>query len=256
MGQEELHHQPQRPSSLDSSHSRKHESSDESNHAANHDKDLENSETVAPVRSKKADDPFLAKWEENDPNDPYNWPLSKKIWLTAQLGILAFIASLASAITSPAQQAIRAYTGVGETVAVLPISLYVLGFVFGPCVWGPASEIWGRKWTLSIAMFGLGAFSIGVATSQNFASIAITRFFSGVFGSGPVANVSAALGDVFRPKARGIAVSFYAVIVVGGPLLGPRKSRQNGIIGALLTGCTVIGTAMVINPHMGWRWVG
>jgi hypothetical protein len=198
-------------------------------------------------------DSFLARFEPHDPQDPYNWPLSKKIWLTAQLGILAFVASLASAITAPAQSAIEGYTHVGSTTVVLTISLYILGFVFGPSLWGPASEVWGRKWSLIPAMVGLGLFSIGTGASKNFASIAVCRFFSGFFGSGPVSNVSAALGDVYRPKARGIAVSFYAVIVVGGPLLGPGTLPHSNSERNLTQ--LVIGSAIVVNKHMGWRWV-
>lgn len=52
------------------------------------------------------------------------------------------------------------------------------------------------------AVFCLGLFSIGTATSQNAQSVFITRFFAGLFGSAPVSNVSAALGDMWNPKAR------------------------------------------------------
>jgi MFS family permease len=76
------------------------------------------------------------------------------------------------------------------------------------------------------AMFVLGIFSIATAVSKNAQSVFITRFFSGVFGSAPVANVSAALGDIWSPKARGTAVVFYAVAVVGGPTLGKWLSRS------------------------------
>lgn len=86
-------------------------------------------------------------------------------------------------------------------------------------------------------MFFLGVFSIATAVSKNAQSVFITRFFAGIFGSAPVANVSAALGDIWNPKARGTAVVFYAVAVVGGPTLGP-----------------VIGSALLVNPHLGWRW--
>ena len=75
-------------------------------------------------------------------------------------------------------------------------------------------------------MFCLGLFSIGTATSTSAASILITRFFGGVFGSAPVSNVAAALGDIWAPKARGTAVTFYAVAVVGGPTLGPGMSSR------------------------------
>ena len=87
------------------------------------------------------------------------------------------------------------------------------------------------------AMVGLGLFSLGTATSKSAAAVFITRFFGGVFGSAPVSNVAAALGDLWEAKARGTAVTFYAVAVVGGPTLGP-----------------VIGSALVVNPHLGWRW--
>jgi MFS family permease len=112
-----------------------------------------------------------------------------------------------------------------------------LGFSCGPILWAPISEIWGRRISMLPPMFCLGLLSIGTATSKNAQSIFITRFFGGVFGSAPVANVSAALGDMWSPKARGTAVVFYAVAVVGGPTLGP-----------------VIGSALLVNPHLGWRW--
>lgn len=61
------------------------------------------------------------------------------------------------------------------------------------------------------AVFVLGLFSIATAVGKNAETIFITRFFAGVFGSAPVSNVSAALGDLYEPKARGTAVTFYAI---------------------------------------------
>ena len=83
----------------------------------------------------------------------------------------------------------------------------------------------------------LALFSLGTGLSNNAASLFITRFFSGVFGSAPVSNVSAALGDIFSRESRGLPMSLYAVAVVGGPTLSP-----------------VIGAAVTVNPSLGWRW--
>lgn len=180
---------------------------------------------------------ILVDWTESDPDNPRNWSNGYKSWLTFQLGMLALAASLGSSIIAPAEDAISIYTGVSREVTVLCISFYILGFAFGPLLWAPISEVWGRKWSMLPAVFCLGLFSIGTATSKNAASIFITRFFSGLFGSAPVSNVSAALGDIWSPKARGTAVTFYAVAVVGGPTLGP-----------------TIGAALTVNPSLGWRW--
>ena len=117
------------------------------------------------------------------------------------------------------------------------VELYSIGFAFGPLLWAPISEIWGRRWSLLPAVFCLGLFSIGTATSKNATAVFLTRFFAGVFGSAPVSNVAAALGDIWDPQARGTAITFYAVAVVGGPTLGP-----------------IIGSALVVNPNLGWRW--
>jgi hypothetical protein len=183
----------------------------------------------------KHSDRINVHWEPNDPSNPYNFPNGKKWFITAQLGLLAFMASLASSITAPANTAIASYLGINHSASVLTISLFVLGFVFGPCVWGPFSEIWGRRLSMLPATFAMGVFGIGFAVSDTAASVFVTRFFMGFFGSAPVSNVSAALGDLWVPRERGKAVVFYAVCVVGGPTLGP-----------------TVGAALTVNNNLGW----
>ena len=192
-----------------------------STHSSHHDE--ENPSQLSSDKDKETDDKsaYLVDWEPNDQANPRNWSTSYKSWITVQLGMLALAASLGSSIISPAEDVIMAYTHISSEVTVLPVSFYILGFAFGPLLWAPVSEVWGRKWSMEPAMFCLGLFSIGTATSTSATSIFITRFFGGVFGSAPVSNVSAALGDIWAPRARGMAVTFYALCVVGGPTLGP-----------------------------------
>ena len=182
-------------------------------------------------------DAYLVDWKPNDPANPKNWSNLYRAWITFQLGMLALAGSMASSIISPAAEEIAAYAGVSSEIKVLTVSLYILGFAVGPLCWAPISEAWGRKWSMLPPVFCLALFSIGTATSSSFAGIALTRFFGGLFGSAPISNVGAALGDMYYPKARGTAVTFYAVAVVGGPTIGP-----------------VIGSALVVNPHLGRRW--
>ncbi|KAI4122397.1 MAG: hypothetical protein LQ338_005844 [Usnochroma carphineum] len=195
--------------------------------------DEQNSHSVPSKNEKEA---YRVDWEPNDQDNPKNWKTAYKGWLTLQLGMLALAASLGSSIISPAENAIAKYTHISPEVATLSLSLYVLGFAFGPLLWAPISEVWGRRWSLLPPMFCLGVFSIGTATSKTPAAVFITRFLGGVFGSAPVSNVAAALGDIWAPKTRGTAVTFYAVCVTGGPTLGP-----------------VIGSSLTVS-YLGWRW--
>jgi MFS family permease len=193
--------------------------------------------STVPVKEKSTDDPYLVQWNENDPENPYNWSTAKRSWMTFQLGMLAMVGSLASSITAPAMAVIGEDLGMSSEVTVLTVSLYVLGFIFGPCIWAPVSEIWGRRWSILPPLVGLTLFSIGSAASKSAASLLITRFLGGFFGSSPVSNVTAGLGDIWQPKTRGTAMGLYAVCVIGGLTLGP-----------------VIGSAITVTKSMGWRW--
>lgn len=201
--------------------------------------DLEKNASQKPssAQSKESPDPFLVTWDDNDKANPRNWSSTYKAFITFLLGMLAFTGSLGSSIILPAEQAIAEEFNVSREVTVLCISLYVLGFALGPCLWAPLSEVHGRKVSILPAVFIFGLFSIGTATSQSAASVFITRFFSGVFASAPISNVAAALGDMYEPAQRGTAVTFYAVAVVGGPTVAP-----------------VIGAACTVSPSLGWRW--
>ncbi|OQE41020.1 hypothetical protein PENCOP_c005G04696 [Penicillium coprophilum] len=183
------------------------------------------------------DPTYLVKWDEDDILNPQNWTPRYKWWVTFQLGMLALAGSLGSSITTPADDTIAEYTGVSSEVGVLDVSLYILGFVFGPIIWAPLSEICGRRISMLPALFCLALFSIGTGVSTSAASVFVTRFFAGFFGSAPISNVTAALGDIWSKETRGTAISLYSVAVNGGPALGP-----------------VIGAAIMLNPNMGWRW--
>ncbi|TVY20322.1 putative MFS-type transporter [Lachnellula arida] len=183
------------------------------------------------------DPAYLVKWDSNEPLNPQNWPVAFKWWVTFQLGMLALVGSLGSSITTPADDIIAEYVGVSSEVVVLDVSLYLVGFAIGPIIWAPVSEIWGRRVSILPAVFCQALFSIGTANSRNASAPFITRFFAGFFGSAPISNVTAALGDMWSRETRGTAISLYAVAVNGGPTLGP-----------------IIGAAIVLNPHLSWRW--
>ena len=59
--------------------------------------------------------------------------------------MLALAASLGSSIISPANKTIAKYVGISSEVAVLSISLYNLGFAFGPPLLGANIRNMGEK---------------------------------------------------------------------------------------------------------------
>jgi hypothetical protein len=67
----------------------------------------------------------LVEWDVDDPGNPRNWSHGFKYWITLQLGMLAFAASIGSSITAPATASIAANINVSHEVAALSVSLYM-----------------------------------------------------------------------------------------------------------------------------------
>lgn len=80
-------------------------------------------------------DPNLIVWDgPNDPENPMNWPASKKWIVTITLGLMTFCVTFASSVFSNATVATSVEFGVSTEVTTLGTSLFVLGFAVGPLV--------------------------------------------------------------------------------------------------------------------------
>ncbi|KAM7222007.1 Major facilitator superfamily domain containing protein [Rhypophila decipiens] len=188
--------------------------------------------------------PLLPDQEEyvvefDGPDDPLhaqNWPLKKKLLTAAVLGFTTMTSAFGSSIFSAATRIIAREYNVSITVGVLGVSLYVLGFAFGPTLWAPLSELKGRRLPLVLATFGFSIFNIANATAKDLQTILITRFFAGFFGACPLAVVAAVFSDMFDNRTRGIAITVFSMTVFTGPLLAP-------FIGGF-----------IVESHLGWRW--
>jgi len=83
-----------------------------------------------------------------------------------------------------------------RVVAILGVSLFVLGFGFGPIIWGSLSDQIGRRRVYIFTFIGYVGFSWGVAWAPNLAALLLFRFFAGVFGSSAMNNAPASIMDV------------------------------------------------------------
>ena len=110
------------------------------------------------------------------------------------------------------------------------------GFAAGPLVFGPMSELYGRKTPLCIGFFVFTIFNIPVAVAQNLTTIMLCRFVGGLFGSAPLAIVGGALTDFWDPADRGVALCGFASATFAGPTLAP-------IVGGF-----------IVQSYLGWRW--
>ncbi|KIM97206.1 hypothetical protein OIDMADRAFT_131030 [Oidiodendron maius Zn] len=177
--------------------------------------------------------------EFDGPDDllhPQNWPLSRKMGIGAVLAFTSLCSTFDSSIFSTSTNRVSEIFGVSFEVAVLSSSLYILGYAFGPLIWAPFSELKGRRVPIIVGMFGFSIFNIAVATAKDLQTVFISRFFTGVFGSCPLAVVAAVFADIFDNHMRGVAVAVFASTVFLGPLIAP-------FIGGFIN-----------TSYLGWRW--
>ena len=62
---------------------------------------------------------------------------------------------------------------------LLVTTVYVLGLGFGPFLWAPVSELWGRRTAYSVSMSLFVIFQIGCGLSKSLPALMIMRFFAG-----------------------------------------------------------------------------
>ncbi|KAI0033240.1 MFS general substrate transporter [Vararia minispora EC-137] len=187
------------------------------------DDEKEKSARTTPYAGRgTVDDPFVVDWDAGDPENPYNWPMTRKAVITAQLAFGTWTVSFASSAYTGGIGFMRQdIQGMSETVALLGISLYVLGFGAGPLVFASLSETFGRR-RIFLGTFCIYVFMhLGGAFGHNSATILATRFLAGTFGASPLTNAGGAIADMYAPRERGIASAIYATAPYLGPVIGP-----------------------------------
>ncbi|KAJ5817383.1 hypothetical protein N7447_009616 [Penicillium robsamsonii] len=174
-----------------------------------------------PGRSPDEKD-LIVGWDgQDDPEMPQNFPAWRKWVITVMLGLMTVCITFGSSVFSTSTKQTAEKFGVSAEVMVLGVSLFVLGFAFGPIIFGPLSELYGRKRPMFLGIFVFAIFQIPVAVAQNLQTIFVCRFLGGIFASAPLAIVSGIMADMFEPVERGIAMAIFAAATFIGPVAGP-----------------------------------
>ncbi|KZP24834.1 MFS general substrate transporter [Athelia psychrophila] len=165
--------------------------------------------------------PYVVDWELGEVANPYNWTKRRKWIITAQLALSTFTVSFGSSSYSGGLAYTERDFHISEEVAVLGVSLYVLGFGLGPLFFAPLSEMFGRR-TVFLSTYSLYTLlHLGGALGQNTATLLTCRLLSGIFGSSPLTNAGGTLADIWNARERGVATAIYATAPFLGPVVGP-----------------------------------
>ncbi|CDU22788.1 related to multidrug resistant protein [Sporisorium scitamineum] len=180
-------------------------------------------------------DPNLVTWADNDLENPFNWTRPRKIMLLSVVTACAFCVTNASSIISNVYQGIQDEFHISRTVAILGLSLFVIGLGVGPMLLGPLSEFYGRRPVYLMSYTAFTLLGLPVSFANNLPVFLIFRFLTGFCGSAFLSVAGGSVSDIFAAKDMFVPMAIYT----NGPFLGP-------VFGPLLSG--------FINQHTNWRW--
>ncbi|KAF7969482.1 hypothetical protein HWV62_27281 [Athelia sp. TMB] len=192
-----------------------------------------------PVAPAQPDvDADLVTWDgPADPANPQNWSRRYKWCITLVCCLMTVNVTFASSAPSTTTAAIAADFHVSAEQTYLITTVFLLGYVTGPVLWGPGSELFGRRPIFIAAMAAYTLFHLGQALAPNIGTLLATRLLGGVFAVAPLVNCGGVIADVWDGAGRGPATSLFTACVFLGPVMGP-------IIGGF-----------IVESYLGWRWV-
>ncbi|KAK9319970.1 major facilitator superfamily domain-containing protein [Lipomyces orientalis] len=182
-------------------------------------------------------DIIIVDWDgPDDPEMALNWPLRKK-WITViLLSTLTLLTPFASSMFAPSMnQVMNEFHSTNENIASFVVSVYLLGYAFGPLVIAPFSELYGRLPAYHVSVLLFIIFNIACAKSSNLSMLIAFRFLAGVGGSGPLTVGPGSIADCFSQRERGKVMAIWTLPILIGPSIGP-------IAGGYLS------------DALGWRW--
>ena len=144
---------------------------------------------------------------------------------------------LASSMFAPGvPEVMKEFKSDNVQLASFVVSIYILGYAFGPLVVAPLSELYGRLPMYHICNLMFVIFTIACAVSSNLNMLIGFRFIEGLFGSCPLTIGGGTIADMIIQEKRGGVMAIWAL----GPLMGP-------VIGPVAGG--------YLSQARGWRWV-
>ncbi|KAF7718170.1 MFS-type Multidrug transporter [Penicillium ucsense] len=186
---------------------------------------------------EEAVDPNIVDWDgPDDPENPLNWTKKRKVVATVSIALITLLTPLGSSMFAPGVSGVvHDFNVKSVELSSFVVSVYLVGYCFGPLLIAPVSEIVGRRIVYNCCNFLYVVFTITCAVAPDIGSLTFFRFLAGFAGSCPLTIGAGSIADMFVQEHRGGAMAAWAL----GPLVGP-------VVGPVAGG--------YLSQAKGWRW--
>lgn len=143
---------------------------------------------TAVIDLREQPDSTIVDWDgPNDPANPQNWSAFWKASNIVVLSAMTLITPLASSMFAPGvPELMKEFDSDSTLLATFVVSVYLLGFAFGPLLIAPLSELYGRVVMYHICNIGYLVFTIACAYAPTLSAMIGFRFLQGCWGVAPL----------------------------------------------------------------------
>jgi DHA1 family bicyclomycin/chloramphenicol resistance-like MFS transporter len=166
---------------------------------------------------------------------------------TLLLGSLVTLASFATDMGLPVLAATAASLGVAPGTAALTLGVFMAGFAFGPLLFGPLSDGYGRRPILLAGSAMFATFGALAAFANSLDALLVWRFLMGTGAGACQVTVLAMVRDLFTGTEARVKQSYVNLAAGVAPVIAPTVGVAiatlggwRAIYGALAAGGTVL----------------
>jgi MFS family permease len=199
-------------------------------------------------------DPNIVDWNEDDPQNPRNWPTWRKYLRIFTVIALTYTVRLGACMIGPSIPMIMADFGARDSLEAVgfAVSVYILGLGLGPLLWRPLSIIFGPLAVTAICNVCFVGFTAGCVFVRSLPALIACRFLAGVFGHCALATGPGVITDLLEGKARKTALMTYHLArvlgFIGGPFFGIWLGTGWRVLFWIQAGVVVAMTLVMVVP--------
>ncbi|KAI0514542.1 major facilitator superfamily domain-containing protein [Xylaria bambusicola] len=148
-------------------------------------------------------------------------PKHRKTIILFLISFSSFLSPISSTSVLAATPEVAAEYHTTGSIVNLVNALYLLFMGLSPIVWGPLSQVYGRRIVCLVTGTGFVLASIGTALSPNLGAFFFFRLFTAFLGTSFLLNGAAVISDIYKPTERGTATGWFMSGTLIGPAFGP-----------------------------------
>ncbi|KIX06196.1 uncharacterized protein Z518_04170 [Rhinocladiella mackenziei CBS 650.93] len=192
---------------------------------------------VAEVERKTEEHP-LPEEETTDPHDPLTWSLVRKLTILFVVGIWILLGTANMIIIGPALEVVPMEFHSSFSSSTYLIGGPLLAYGVSSFFWVPLGNRYGVRLVFVVSTSIAGCMNCWAAKATSFGSLVAARTLASAFYAPPETLAPQMVGDVFYLKDRGKAMTWFGILQASGFAGGP-----------------LIGSFIIQNSDLGWRWV-